>query len=458
MISPFRHEVRTIGRLAAPVVATQLGQMMLWTVDLAMVGAVGVDALGALALGRQWLFATIILAQGIVFGADPIFTQAWGARDEDLLGLTLQRALVVAAAISVPVAIAWGATEEVLLAFGQDRELSAVAELYLLVQLPVIPMFLVFTALRQYLLARGILTPPMWVVLAGNVLNLFGNWVLIFGKLGLPAMGIVGAGIATTVTQAAMLVALAAWVVRGRLYRGAWIGWSRRAWQGTGLASIFRYGLPVGAQLSLEVWAFSAATLFAGWLGTTALAAHNIVLNLASISFMVPLGVSLGTVTRVGNLIGEGRPAAAQRAAWAGFALGAAVMATFALVFMIGRGVLPRIYSADAAVLAACAALLPIAAAFQLFDGTQVVGGGILRAMGRTRPAAVFNLLGYYALALPLGYMLAFRAGFGLPGLWWGLAAGLAVVAGLLLTWVARRGPAKVDARVRELGGPPPQG
>lgn len=458
MNPPFGHEVRTIARLAAPVVATQLGQMLLWTVDLAMVGAVSVEALGALGLGRTWLFGTTILAQGIVLGADPILTQAWGSRDADLLGTTLQRALVVAACVSIPVALGWTWTGEVLTAFGQDAALSATAERYLLVQLPVIPMFLAFTALRQYLLARGILMPPMWVVLAGNVLNAVGNWVLIFGKLGFPALGIVGAGIATTLTQAAMLVALASWIVRGRLYRGAWAGWTARAWDRAGIASIFRYGLPVGVQLSLEWWAFAVATLLAGRLGTTALAAHHVVLNLASISFMVPLGISLGTVTRVGNLIGEGRPAVAQRAAWAGFALGAGAMGVFALGFIAGRGVLPEMYSADPAVLAACAALLPIVAAFQLFDGAQVVGGGILRAMGRTRPAALFNLLGYYALALPLGYVLAFRAGLGLAGLWWGLAAGLAAVACLLLVWVARRGPGKVDARVGELRPNGPRG
>ena len=182
--------------------------------------------------------------------------------------------------------------------------------------------------------------------------------------------------------------------------------------------------------------------------GSAALASHTIVINLVSIAFMVPMGISFGVVTRVGNLIGEGDPVGAQRAAWVGFALGGGVMSISATAFIVGRRFLPSLYTLDPAIIATCAALLPIAAAVQLFDGVQVVGGGILRGMGRTRPAAVFNLIGYYVLALPAAYWLAFPGGYGLPGMWWGLAFGLAVIAAALVLWVWLRGPARVDARV----------
>jgi MATE family multidrug resistance protein len=179
-------------------------------------------------------------------------------------------------------------------------------------------------------------------------------------------------------------------------------------------------------------------------LGAAELAAGTIVLNLASVSFMVPLGVAIGTAARVGNLIGAGHSRAAQRSAWVALGLGALFMSFFAMLFVVFRHTLPTLYTSDATTIALAAGALPIAAAFQLFDGTQVVGGAILRGMGKTRPAALFNLLGYYAIALPLGAWLAFRAGWGLRGLWCGLAAGLMVVATALVIWIWRRGPAHV--------------
>jgi MATE family multidrug resistance protein len=165
---------------------------------------------------------------------------------------------------------------------------------------------------------------------------------------------------------------------------------------------------------------------------------------------MMPLGVGLAASTRVGNLLGAGRPAEAQRAAWVAIALGAAVMSVSAAIFVLGRGWLPRIYTPEADVIALGAAILPIAAAFQVFDGVQVVGCGVLRGMGRTRPAAVFNLIGYWLLGLPLGGWLGLRAGWGLGGIWWGLAIGLAAVAILLVLWVRWRGPARAALAVVE--------
>jgi len=451
MISPVRREWITITRLAAPVAAAQLGTMAMWVVDMIMVGGVGVEAIGAVSLGRLVILGSLMVTSGIVFGIDPVIAQAHGARNARLLGVTLQRGLVLALAASVPNAALWLFGEPILLAFGQDPALSAAAGRYVAVQIPLVPAYLVFTVLRQYLMGRAIVMPILGVTLVGNAVNVAANYALIYGHWGLPRMEAVGAGIATVVTQGVMLVALAVWIVAGRLHEGGWTGWSQDALRADRLLALLRYGFPVGVQLSLEVWAFLSCTVLAGWLGPAELAAHSVALNLSSIWYMIPLGISLGAVTRVGNLIGEGDPRGAQRAAWVAFALGAAVMLVSAIAFVVGRRALPAWYTTDPAVLDLCAAILPIAAGFQLFDGVQVVGGGILRGMGKTRPAALFNLAGYYLLALPAAWLFAFRGGLGLPGVWWGLLLGLAVIAVALLVWVGVRGPAHVDARIAHL-------
>jgi MATE family multidrug resistance protein len=239
------------------------------------------------------------------------------------------------------------------------------------------------------------------------------------------------------------------------LERGAWLPWSRSAIDARGLAAVVALGLPVAVHMGLEMWAFSAAALLAGWLGSVPLAAHTVALNMAALAFMMPLGISQGAVTRVGNLIGARRPAEAQRAAWVALAMGAGVMTLSATAFVLFRHALPRVYTPDPGVIALCAGILPIAAAFQIFDGTQVVGCGVLRGMGRTRPAALFNFLGYWVLGLPLGAWLGFRADLGLAGVWWGLCFGLAVVAGSLVAWVALRGPARLAGPALTLAGEP---
>lgn len=435
-------ETRTIAALAAPLIVTQIGAMMLGVVDLLMVGSLGREALAAASLGVVWTMGTSVVGMGVVLGIDPLLTQAHGAGDGRAVGLALQRGLVIALIAGLPLLLLWSWTEPALLLVGQSPALARLADTYVQVQLPSALAFLGFVAVRSWLQGRGVVAPVLWVTLIANLLNVLFNWVLIWGHLGFPALGIVGAGIATSITRSLMLILLVLIVWRARLYTGAWQPWSRAAVDPAGLAEVLRHGIPIGIQFGLEVWAFQVATLLAGWLGDAQLAAHTIALNLASLAFMVPLGIAMAAVTRVGNLIGAGDRQAAQHAAWVALAMGAGVMTVSALAFVGLRHALPGVYTDDPVVLVFAATILPVAGAFQLFDGTQVVGGGVLRGMGRTRPAAVFNLLGYYVLGLPVGWWLAFRTDMGLPGLWWGLTIGLATVAAMLLAWIAARGPA----------------
>jgi MATE family multidrug resistance protein len=248
-----------------------------------------------------------------------------------------------------------------------------------------------------------------------------------------------GAGLAGGAVRLLLPALLLALTFGAGLHRGAWTRWQRESFDWHRIARIARLGLPVGLQFGLEVWAFQIATLLAGNLGEVPLGAQAIVLNLASLSFMFPLGISTAASVRVGNLIGAGDEAGARRAARLALLLGAGVMSLFAAAFFFLRFQLPRVYGAEPAVLKLCAEVLPVAAAFQMLDGTQVVASGILRGLGRTKPAAVFNLCGYYLLGLPVAYWLGLRRGLGLAGVWWGLAGGLLTVALGLLTKVLPR-------------------
>ena len=435
-----RKEAGQLLRLAIPVVLAQLATMAMGFVDTIMVGRVSVEALGSVAIANFWIFATMQSCLGILFGLDPLVSQAHGAGDGERAGRTLQHGLVLAGFLSVILIFLWSLCETVLLATGQDPELAAVAHRYTWVQLPSVPFLLGAAALRQYLQARELVRPAMWVVIIANVWNVFFNWVFIFGNLGVPAMGVEGAGIATCLTRILSGLALLG-LVRWRGYlQGGWVPWSREALDRKGLAAVLALGVPIALQMGLEMWAFSSSNLIAGWLGATALAAHTIVLNLASITFMVPLGIAQGTAVRVGNLIGAGQPEQARLSSWVGIAMGAAVMTLAAAGFVGLREILPRVYTTDLQVLALAATILPIAGAFQIFDGTQAVACGVLRGMGRPRPAAVFNLIGYWVLALPIGTWLALRTDWGLWGLWWGLAGGLFLVAIGLVVWIGLRG------------------
>jgi MATE family multidrug resistance protein len=433
-----RRELQQVARLSAPVALAQLGLMMIGVVDTLMLSRLGVTELAAGALGNAWQWTFLSLGLGMVMGIDPLISHAHGRGDGPGTALALQRGIVLGILVSLPIMLAGASTEQGLLAIGQEPAVALLAGRYNLYKLPTVPSFLVYSALRQYLQGRGLMGPATIVMWLGNLVHALLGWALIFGHLGLPALGVEGAALASSVSTVLLVVMLAFWIVLLDLHVDAWRPWSRESFSLGGLLQTVRLGLPVGLQISLESTAFSISTTMAGWLGREALASHQIVLNMASLAFMVPLGISQGASTRVGNLIGSGDLPGMRRATKVSIALGASVMIFSALAFSALRYELPALYTGDARVIALAAQILPLAAAFQLTDGTQVVAGGVLRGMGRPDAAAVVNLLGYYLIALPCAYALGFVWGFGLVGIWISLAAGLTLVAGAMLVWVRR--------------------
>lgn len=425
-------------RLSAPVALTQIGLMMTGVIDTLMVSRLGVVELAASALGNMWQWSLLSLGLGIVMGIDPLISQAHGRGDGPGAALALQRGVALALVISVPLTLGLLFTEQGLLLLGQDPELARLAAHYNVYKTPTVVCFLVYSALRQYLQGRGLMAPATWVMWLSNAVHVPINWALIFGGLGLPALGLAGAAIGSSITTLLMLLGLAAWVKAFRLHAGAWRAWDRRSFSLRGLLQAGRLGVPVGAQLASEAWAFSASTLLAGRMGTEAVGAHQIVLSMAALTFMVPLGISQGTSTRVGNLVGRGDPFAVRRAAGAGLVLAAGAAVLSAGCFLSFRFELPRIFTPESRIIELAASVLPVAAAFQLADSSQVVAGGILRGLGRSDAAAVANVFAYYVVGLPLSYVLSVHFGYGLFGIWCGLALGLLSVAAVLMTRVAR--------------------
>jgi len=433
-----RVELLVLVRLALPLMASQVGMMFMGVVETLLMGRAGNTALAAVSLGNAWTHGTILIAMGVVMGADPILSQSYGAGDTKTVALTFQRGLVLSMLLGLPVSLLWLCTPSVLAAFGQDPGLSALASTFVAVQAPTAFGFLVFTISRQYLAGRGVVAPSLWVVLIVNGVNVVLTWWLVFG--GGRFQPVVGAGLAGATVRLLLPGLLLGVIFWFGLHKPAWTAWGRAAFDWRRIARIAWIGLPVGLHFGLEVWAFQLATLMAGKLGAVPLGAHAIVLNLASFSFMFPLGISTAASVRVGNLIGAGDEVGARRSAQLSLILGAGVMSLFGAAFFLLRWQLPRLYGAEPAVRALCARVLPVAAAFQMLDGTQVVSSGILRGLGRTKPAAIFNFCGYYFLALPIAYGLGLGRGWGLRGVWWGLAVGLLfVAAGLLFMVLPKR-------------------
>lgn len=440
-LSSTRGTLRSLLRLSVPSIATQLGQVALSVVDASFAANLGVEALDAVTLGSTFQVSTMLPLSGVVMGMGPLVSQAEGAKRGEQAGLVLQRGLVTAAALSVIVLLAWSQADLGLRALGQSPALAHAAAQYVNAQLFSAPCFLVYSALSTYLSARGIVHIGMVAMVVANLFNALAAWSLMFGHLGMPALGIRGAALATGLTELLLPTVTALLMLRFKLYRGGWTRWSLRAFAWSGLLHQLRFGLPNGITYALELWAFQTGTFLAGRLDPIALGAHALTLNLASLAFIVPLGFASGTSALVGQLIGASERERAQTAAHACLALLSAYALCTCALFVFGRELLPSLYSRDPEIVRAAAAVLPIAGLLQLFDGVQAGGSAILRAMGRAKLTAVTNMLGYFAIGIPLAFYLSLYTSLGLAGIWLGYTAGLAVVALALLTNVLWRGP-----------------
>ena len=422
--------------LAVPVVLSELGWMAMGVVDTIMVGRLGPAAIGAVALGNAICYTPSIFGVGLMLGLDTLVSQAYGRKDHDECHRWLAQGVYLACIAAVPIMLGIWLASFFIGRVGIAAEVAGPASEYLrLLNWGTLPLLL-YGATRRYLQGVGQVRVITVTYVLANLINWFGNWVLIYGKVGFPALGVNGSAISTALARVIMATALLGFAWRYERGRGhpLFLHWA--APQAARLKRLLQLGAPAAGQILLEVGAWNLATLSAGYLTPVALATHQIVLNYASVTYMVPLGISAAAAVSVGHAVGAGDAARARRAGWMALGLGTSFMLLAALGFLLWPRPLIELFSRDPRVLAVGPGLLGIVAAFEIFDGIQTVSTGALRGLGETHAPMWANLVGYWVLGLPLGFFLCFGLGWGIYGLWIGLTLALIVIAlALLLRW-----------------------
>jgi MATE family multidrug resistance protein len=429
-------EFKPMLRLSGPVVLAELGWVTMGIIDTMMVGRVGPEAIGGVSVGSITFFSVAIFGMGLLLGLDTLVSQAFGAGDLKACHHNLFQGAYLSLFLTIPLSLLVLSFIPLLNSWGLNPGVLKQTFPYLKAIVWSLLPLLLYATFRRYLQAMNQVKPIMFALISANLVNAVGNWILIFGHLGAPAMGAEGAGWATCFSRIYMaLVLLAAiWAYDRRTQSGLWT--SAKGLDVKRTARLIQLGLPASLQITMEVGVFGAATALAGKLTPIALASHHIALNAASFTFMVPLGIASAGAVRVGQAIGRADPTGASRSGWTALCLGTCFMAVSGLAFLTIPHQILRIFTTNSVVIDSGVTLLSVAAVFQLFDGLQVVATGILRGAGDTRTPMICNLIGHWFLGLPTGYILCFMLGWGVLGLWMGLSVGLILVgAVLLLVW-----------------------
>ena len=416
-----------MAQVAAPIVLINLGVQAMGVVDTLMVGNLGGAAIAAVALGNFYFFNASVFGIGLLFAIDPVVSQAVGAGDHEGVARGVQRGMVLAIAVSIVVMLALTPGEWLLGALDQPEDVVKDTAIYARRRLLGVVPFFLFNVFRQSLQAMGPVRPIILSALIANVVNAAANWLLIFGRAGFPRLGVEGSGYATALSMWVMMVVLA--LLSWPIMRPALTPWRAESLAWAPMRRMLRIGVPIGVQWFFESFAFGLTAIFMGWMGTASLAGHEIALNMAALTFMVPLGISGAAAAVVGRAIGRGDTGGAQRDAFAAIVCGTGFMMLTAAVFILAPERLTAFYTDDADTVAVAVALIPLAGWFQVVDGLQAVTSGVLRGTGDTRIPAILHMLAFWGLGVPAGYYLGFHTPWRERGLWIGLVLGLAAAA-----------------------------
>jgi multidrug resistance protein, MATE family len=446
----FRSHLLPTLNLAYPVMLSQLGHVLVNVCDSMVVGQTGKIPLAAVSLSVNVSTVVMMLGLGTTMGITPLVAAADGRRDVPGLGRLLVNGVWLSVGAGVLLACLGLLVPLLLPYLGQPEAVVALATPWVRVLFLSFLPLMVFQGFKQFAEGLGLTRQAMLLSVQANVLNAVLCYGLVFGKLGLPEMGMMGAAWATLIARVLMALLMAAYVllaVRLRPYREA--AAQQLLPDAAGLRRLVGLGAPIGVQMTFEMGAFSFAGLMMGWLGITQQAAHQIAINVASVTYMAASGIAAAATVRVGKYWGSRNGPEARQAGLMAYLVTFLFMSLMGLVLILARHHIPQYYNHDPAVLTQAATLLLIAAAFQISDGLQVVGLGVLRGLEDVKVPSVVALLAYWAVALPLGYVLGFPLGWGAPGIWAGLLLGLTLVAGVLLVRFRNR-PALRQAAVNE--------
>jgi MATE family multidrug resistance protein len=436
--------------LAIPVIITYLGYMTMGIVDLLMVGPLGPEAIGVVGISTAIFGWFMVAGIGLLSSLEFLVSRSFGASEHRKAASYFVQGLLIAIAVGIPASVALYFISDLLALFGINPEIIPQTSRFLKIfSLGLLPIYL-YSVARNYLQAIQIAKPAMILLILANIANALLNWGFVFGHFGFPKMGVLGSALSTSICRWLMFFALIAYIaIKNKKVRSISIAKFHFVIDGPKIKEIWRIGFPSALQMVLEVGVFATCTTIVGRFATTELAAHQIVLNIASLTFMVPLGMSSAAAVLVGQSVGQGDFATAQKTGWQCLALGTGFMTLTGVVFILIPEQILRVYTNSPEVLAAGASIIFIAALFQIFDGVQAVLTGALRGIAETRSTAILNFVGHWLIGLPLGLYLAFSKGMTLLGIWIGLASGLVFVA-LTLLWVWHK-KTRADAFVSPL-------
>ncbi len=428
-----KSEIISTAKLAWPVSLGQLGHIMLGVVDSMMVGRVGVDALAAASLVNGLFFLIIVIGFGMSMATTPLVSFHLGRKNYKKCAGVLNQSLILNSVFAILLTVIVYSASYLIRYFNQPEMVVKYAQSYMQILSYSIFPFLIFQVYKQF--AEGIKQTklPMYIAIVANIVNFFGNWILIYGKLGLPALGLDGAGYSTLLTRVFMGIAMIILVYRSKSTEIFNLNFNLGRIDFSIIRKLLRIGFPSGFIYTLEIGVFTFAAVMVGWIGSNELAAHQIAINLASISYMIILGVSAAGTIRVGYALGKNDKAGIKSAGYSAVLLGMIFMLISATVFVIFNTLLPSLYISDKEVIDISSYLLIIAALFQISDGIQAISIGILRGIMDVKIPMYFTIIAYWLIAAPTSYVLGFKFHFGIYGIWAGLLIGLSIAAVLLI-------------------------
>ncbi|MGY6557996.1 MAG: MATE family efflux transporter [Nitritalea sp.] len=432
-IQNFRQHSSKTFLLAYPVMLSQLGQVLVGVADSMMVGRLGAEPLAAASLANSIFFVVLMFGIGISMAITPLVAMADGRGRKNRIARLFRHGFVINFGAGIVLLLFILLSSPLLLHLNQPEAVVEMAIPYLaIITFSLLP-FMVFQTFKQFTEGLSQTKQAMYITLACNALNVFLNWLLIYGNWGAPEMGLNGAGWATLISRVLMALMIAYYVWWSPRYKTYNINFRFQRFSFPMVSKMLQIGIPTGFQFIFEVGAFSTAAIMMGWIGVNALASHQIAINLASISYMMASGLSAAAMVRVGNQLGQRDIPGLRDAGFTVFLMTAAFMSFSAVCLILLREVLPALYIDDQQVIQMSASLLIIAGMFQLSDGVQVVGLGALRGMADVKIPTIVTLIAYWVIGLPLGYFFAFPLGMEEKGVWYGLLTGLSLTAcGLL--------------------------